>query len=409
MKATIVECIIGVLGFDENNELIDYALFPKDSKKIAESLTKIESGKIVDELTAVIEKLKTKGYNSFVFENSEFARNAQEKLKIAVEIAHPSQAGELLRGNQERFAIQTGFVKAAYELANWTHRVSMEVTKLKVRRAAEKRDLVVVQAIQAIDDLDKTVNLFMSRIREWYGLHFPELDRLVEKHETYARLIVDLGRRENLAVDNLEKEGLPRSRAQHIAEVAGKSMGADLEENDLSQIQTLCKGTLQLYDARQSLEGYLTSLMEEVAPNVTALVGSLLGARLIALSGGLANLAKMPASTIQVLGAEKALFRSLKAGTRPPKHGTIFQHSAIHEAKRWQRGKIARALAGKLAIAARIDAYGGKYSGVQLNTDLQRRIKEIQEKYKAPPPAKQIQPRPVKKPVGRRMRRGRKR
>ncbi len=184
MKATIVECIIGVLGFDENNELIDYALFPKDSKKIAESLTKIESGKIVDELTAVIEKLKTKGYNSFVFENSKFARNAQEKLKIAVEIAHPSQAGELLRGNQERFAIQTGFVKAAYELANWTHRVSMEVTKLKVRRAAEKRDLVVVQAIQAIDDLDKTVNLFMSRIREWYGLHFPELDRLVEKHET---------------------------------------------------------------------------------------------------------------------------------------------------------------------------------------------------------------------------------
>ncbi len=210
-------------------------------------------------------------------------------------------------------------------------------------------------------------------------------------------------------MDNLEKEGLPRSRAQHIAEVAGKSMGADLEENDLSQIQTLCKGTLQLYDARQSLEGYLTSLMEEVAPNVTALVGSLLGARLIALSGGLANLAKMPASTIQVLGAEKALFRSLKAGTRPPKHGTIFQHSAIHEAKRWQRGKIARALAGKLAIAARIDAYGGKYSGVQLNTDLQRRIKEIQEKYKAPPPAKQIQPRSVKKPVGRRMRRGRKR
>jgi nucleolar protein 56 len=410
MKATIVESIMGVLGFDENNELIDYALFPKDSKKIAESLFKIENGKIVDELTELIEKLKINGYNSFVFENMDTARNAQEKLRIIVEVAHPSPARELLRGNLERFAVQTGFVKEADELRNWNHLVSMELTKIRVRKAAEKRDSLVSQAIQAIDDLDKTANLFMSRIREWYGLHFPELDRLVEKHETYARLIANLGQRENLTASYLEKEGLPETRAQQIAAVAEKSMGADLEENDLIQIQTLCRGTLQLYDARQSLEGYMDLLMEEVAPNIKALVSSLLGARLIALTGGLANLAKMPASTIQVLGAEKALFRSLKSGTRPPKHGIIFQHSLIHEAKRWQRGKIARALAGKLAIAARIDAYSGKYSGDHLKADLERRIKEIQEKYGKPPPAKQaLQPQQVKKPFGRRMKRGRRR
>jgi nucleolar protein 56 len=315
----------------------------------------------------------------------------------------------LLRGNQESIAVQTGFVKEAYELANWVHLISIELTKLRVKKAAEKRDLVVAQAIQAIDDLDKTVNLFMSRIREWYGLHFPELDRLVEKHETYARLIVDLGRRENWAADSLQKEGMPKTRAQQIAEVGEKSMGADLEENDLIQIQSLCKSTLQLYNARQSLEDYMDSLMDEAAPNVKAIVGSLLGARLIALTGGLGNLAKMPASTIQVLGAEKALFRSLKAGTRPPKHGIIFQHSMIHEAKRWQRGKIARALAGKLAIAARIDAYSGKYTGDELKADLERRIKEIQEKYKEPPPAKRPPLPQVKKPFGRRMKRGRKR
>jgi nucleolar protein 56 len=411
MKATIIESVMGVLGFNENNELIDYALFPKDSKKIAETLLKIETGKIVDEITELIEKLKAKGYDSFIFENTDTARNAQEKLTIIVEVAHPSQAGELVRGNLERFAVQTGFVKEPDELRNWTHLVSMELTKLRVRKAAEKRDSLVSQAIQAIDDLDKTANLFMSRIREWYGLHFPELDRLVEKHETYARIIVDLGQRENLTANNLEKEGLPDAKAQQIAEVAEKSMGADLEGNDLVQIQTLCRGTLQLYDARQSLEGYMDSLMEEVAPNIKAIVGSLLGARLIALTGGLANLAKMPASTIQVLGAEKALFRSLKSGTRPPKHGIIFQDSLIHEAKRWQRGKIARALAGKLAIAARIDAYSGKYNGDQLKTDLERRIKEIQEKYEEPPPAKQApQPQQVKKqPFGRRMKRGRRR
>jgi len=410
VKATVVECVMGVLGFNEKNELVESVLFPKDARQTAERLGKIETGKIIDEIVTLIDGLKAKGYTFFLFENAEIARNAHERLKIAVEVAHPTEAGDLLRANLEKFAVQTGFVKEAAELRDWTHLVSMELTKLRVRKTAEKRDLLVAQAIQAIDDLDKTVNLFMGRIREWYGLHFPELDRLVEKHETYARLVVNLGRRGNFTADSLEKEGLPRNKAEQIADVAQKSMGADLEENDLTQIQILCRDTLQLYDARQTLEGYMDSLMEEVASNIKALVGSLLGARLIALTGGLANLAKMPASTIQVLGAEKALFRSLKTGTRPPKHGIIFQHTLIHEAKRWQRGKMARAIAGKLAIAARTDAYSGKYLGDGLKAGLERRIKEIQEKYEEPPPAKQPQlPEQVKKPSFRRTKRGHRR
>jgi nucleolar protein 56 len=155
----------------------------------------------------------------------------------------------------------------------------------------------------------------------------------------------------------------------------------------------------------------MDSAMDEVAPNMKALVGSLLGARLIALTGGLINLAKMPASTVQVLGAEKALFRSLKTGARPPKHGIIFQHTLIHEGKRWQRGKIARALAGKLAIAARSDAFSGNYIGDGLKASFERRIKEIQEKYEEAPPAKKMPP-PQPKMRGkppRRMKRGYKR
>ena len=124
--------------------------------------------------------------------------------------------------------------------------------------------------------------------------------------------------------------------------------------------------------------------MEEVAPNIKALAGTLLGARLIALGGRLENLAKKPASTVQVLGAEKALFRSIRTGTHPPKHGIIFQHTMIHESKQWQRGKIARVLAGKLAIASRIDAYGGRYMGDKLIEDLEKRVKEIKEKYEKP-------------------------
>jgi nucleolar protein 56 len=124
--------------------------------------------------------------------------------------------------------------------------------------------------------------------------------------------------------------------------------------------------------------------MREVAPNTLKLTGSTLGARLIAATGSIDNLAKRSASTIQVLGAEKALFRSLRSGSRPPKHGLIFQHNEVHQAPRWQRGKIARALAGKIAIAARLDAYGGEYRGPELCQDFEKRVKEIQERYPQP-------------------------
>jgi len=403
VKATIVECVMGVFGFGEANELLEKVFFPKDPREMAERLGKIEAGKVIEEIVTLVEKLREKGYTTFVFESSEMARNVREKLNVEVDVDRPSEAGEMLRGNLEKFAVESGFVKRADQLHEWIHKVSMELARIRVTRAVEKRDLLVVQAIQTIDDLDKTLNLFIGRIREWYGLHFPELDRQMDKHETYARLVVNLGKRDNFTVENLKKEGLPKAKTEQIAEAAKASMGAELSEEDINQIQAMCRNTLELYDARQSLEKYADMVMEEVAPNTRTLVGSLLGARLIALVGGLNNLAKLPASTVQVLGAEKALFRSLRTGARPPKHGIIFQHSLIHEAKRWQRGKVARALAGKLAIAARIDAFSGKYVGDKLEAGLEKRIGEIEEKYGEPPPPKKP---PVKKRP-RRMRRGR--
>ena len=405
MKATIAECLMGVFGFGEANKLVDHVFFPKDPREIAERLGKVEAGKVIEEIVTVVEKLQGKGYTTFVFESSRMAQNAREKLKIEVDVEKPSEAGELLRGNLEKFAVDLGFVKRQEQLREWVHKVSMELTKARVRKAVEKRDLLVVQAIQTVDDLDKTLNLFMSRIREWHGLHFPELDRLIDKHETYARLIVNLGRRDDFTAENLEKEGLPKAKAKQIAEIATASMGADLSEGDMNQIRAMCKTTLELYDVRQSLEKYVDSVMDEVAPNIRALAGSLLGARLIALASGLTNLAKLPASTVQVLGAEKALFRSLRTGARPPKHGIIFQHSLIHEAKRWQRGKVARALAGKLTIAARVDAFSGKYVGDKLKVGLEKRIEEIKEKYEKPPPPKK----PAVRKRPRRMKRGRRR
>jgi nucleolar protein 56 len=406
MKATVIQSLIGVLSFDEKGQVVDKTVYSKDPKLIAEKTNLAEAGKTLDETIALVQQLKKKGYTTFVFENATIAKTVENKLGVNVEVAQPSKQGEMLRNNLERFAVEAGFVDQPEKLRELIREISIELTRLRVKKAGEKRDLMIAQAILSIDDLDKTINLFMGRAREWHGLHFPELDRMVEKHETYSNLVLNLGRRENFTVENLEREDLSANKAEQIAETSGKSMGAELTDMDIQQIQNLCKQILELYNLRHTLQNYADSTVEEVAPNVQALVGSLLAARLIAMAGGLTNLAKMPASTIQVLGAEKALFRSLKTGTRPPKHGIIFQDALIHEAKKWQRGKMSRALAGKLAIAARTDAFSGRFIGDLLKANLAKRITEIKEKYEKPPPTKEQKPKKFK-PAPRRRRKKR--
>jgi len=394
LKVSVVASAIGVLGLEEDGKIIEKALFPKDALKTAEKLLEIDKGRSVGEVTALIERLKEKGYNSFVFENPELAQTVREELGVDVQVQTPTRIGEAFREDMGRYAVEAGFVVEPSEAAKWVHDVSMEMSRIRIRKATEKRDLLVVQAIQALDDLDKTLNLFMNRIREWYGLHFPELGRLIDRHETYARLVRDLGKRENYTTEALEKEQLSRSKVLQLAKTAETSMGADLYETDMVQIRNMCERVLELYSARSNLEAYIGEVMKEVAPNTSELAGSTLGARLIALAGGLENLAKMPSSTIQVLGAEKALFRSLTTGARPPKHGILFQHVTVHGAKRWLRGRIARTLAGKLAIAVRADAFSGRYLGERLKEDLEKRIEEIEKKHSEPKPK-----RPAKKKV----------
>jgi nucleolar protein 56 len=393
MKAVIIEFTFGVAAFNEQSMVVEKVLFPKKPQVVAKKILKAEDGKLSDETASLISMLQKDGYDNFVFENANAADEAQKIMNVKIDVLKPSEVGPL-RFHMEQIAVEAGFVKDAKELGLWNRNVSMELAKLRVKGASEKRDLVIAQAIQTLDDSDRTVNLFMGRLREWYGVHFPELDRLVEKHETYARLVMNLGYKDNFTVEALEREGLPKEKADNIMTMAEKSMGADMEEQDLAEIQALSKSVLEMYELRKNVESYVDQAMKGVAPNTRAVAGALLGARLIAIAGSLQNLAMRPASTIQVLGAEKALFRSLKTGARPPKHGLIFQHALLHDAKRWQRGKIARVLAGKLAIAARTDAFGGRYIGDALMADINKRLKEIREKYREPPPPKEKKPKP---------------
>ena len=379
MRAFIVSSIIGVLGFGEDGEIIEKVLFPKEPKKIAEKIKQINSGEIIEEVKALIENLKARGYKIFVFEDAELARSVREELKVNSEVKDQLSVGEDLRENLEEYAVKLGFLEAPSEMHKLIHEVSMEMSRISIRKAAERRDFLIVQAVRALDDLDKMLNLFAGRIREWYGLHFPELNRLINNHETYVRLVRSLGKRESFSEKNLKKFDLPQRKIRQVLEAAQTSMGAELYDRDIEQIQMLCVQYLNLQDARRKIEKYLEEMMEEEAPNISTLTGPVLGARLIALAGGLENLAKMPSSTIQVLGAEKALFRSLRTGARPPKHGVLFQHALVHGSRRTLRGKISRVFAGKIAIAARTDAFSGGFVADQLKKDLLKKIEEIKK------------------------------
>jgi len=399
MRAYLVENIYGIFALDEDGNIIDKELFPSDPNQVAEKLLKLESGELVEELRKLCTRLKDKGYNVVIVEDEGLGRNIVKETGLEAQFKLPSKGGRTLRSRIFQIGPELGLFKDVEEYITQAQRIALIMTRMKVRAAAEKRDLFIAQAITAIDEIDRTLNLFASRLREWYSLHFPELDDMVRDHKDYSRLIYELGFRSNFTRDKLAKLGMPSKMIDRIERAAKESMGADLTDFDLKPIMGIARIALDLFKLRSELRDYIDEAMKEVAPNIRELVGPLLGARLIALAGGLNKLATLPASTIQVLGAEKALFRALRTGSKPPKHGVIFQYPAVHRSPRWQRGKIARALAGKLAIAARVDAFSGEFIARELKEQLERRIEEIKKLYAKPPKRK------VRR--GRRKRRGR--
>jgi len=383
-RAYLVENLIGLVALTEDGYLVSARSFPKEREVISERLLSLERGELVPELKELMNELIDKEIREVVVENEELARTlSKEYTQLRVMHELPSKGGLVFRSKLREYIEKLGVDWDEY--LDLLHDVSVLVTKKKVREAAEKRDLFVAQAISAIDEIDKTINLFASRLREWYGLHFPELNDLIRDHRDFVKIVYNLGPRSELVRDRLTKIGIPSSRAKKIEKSARESMGAAVTDFDMEAIRQVASLLMQLYEARKKLEAYVDEAMKEVAPNIRGLVGPLLGARLIALAGGLQKLAVLPASTIQVLGAEKALFRALRTGGKPPKHGVIFQYPAIFKAPRWQRGKIARALAAKLAIAARIDAFTGEYKVDEIKEELQRRIEEIKKLYPKPP------------------------
>lgn len=388
MRGYLVCTPLALMVLDDGGNVVASVRLPEDPAKAADELIRLEEGEVPPSLIALLEKVKS--LEELVVEDADLKDKLAKHFPGTVIVQPNNSVASSFRERLPEYFKVLNVSEEQYR--SFVYEVSLALTRRKVRKAAEKRDLFIAQAISALDDINKTLNLFASRVREWYGLHFPELDELLEEHEDFVKVVSKIGSRDAITEEALKSIGIKDELAKKIAEAAKTSMGADLAEFDLQAIRLLADVTLDLFERRRALEKYIDEAMMEVAPNIRGLVGPLLGARLIALAGGLAKLATMPASTIQVLGAEKALFRALRTGGKPPKHGVIFQHPAIHRSPKWQRGKIARALAAKLAIAARIDAFTGEYRADELREQLEERIKEIKTLYAKPPPKREPQP-----------------
>ncbi|XP_053258237.1 LOW QUALITY PROTEIN: nucleolar protein 56 [Podarcis raffonei] len=233
-------------------------------------------------------------------------------------------------------------------------------SRAKVKFNVNRVDNMIIQSISLLDQLDKDINTFSMRVREWYGYHFPELIKIVSDNYTYCRLTKLIGNRKELSEESLEaleEIVMDSAKAQAILEASRSSMGMDISPIDLINIESFSSRVISLSEYRKGLQEYLRSKMSQVAPSLSALIGEVVGARLISHAGSLTNLAKYPASTVQILGAEKALFRALKTRGNTPKYGLIFHSTFIGRAAAKNKGRISRYLANKCTIASRIDCF----------------------------------------------------
>lgn len=211
-------------------------------------------------------------------------------------------------------------------------------SRAKVKFNVNRSDNMIIQAIALLDQLDKDVNTFSMRVREWYGWHFPELAKIVPDSYQYARLVKALGDKSKLSDNSLDVITVildgNEILAQNVLDAARASMGTDISTVDLINILNFASRVIHLYEYRKSLQAYLREKMELVAPNLGALIGDTVAARLISHAGSLTNLSKYPASTVQILGAEKALFRALKTKGNTPKYGLIYHVRPTEQRRR---------------------------------------------------------------------------
>ena len=350
MECYITYCAKGYFAFNSENKLICEKLFPEN--ETVNRLAEIDDKKIVKEELEIIEEVSANFDEIIIESNKRLSDYDNDKLTIKT----PNQAGEYLRSNYDKFGLDSEELSKIYQ--------NFAIYKIKKESASEDKHLI--QAVNSIDEIDESISKLIERIREWYALYFPEMD-VIKNNETYIKLISQNKTKEEIL------KAKPEAFPQDIID-----LDEDINPMDLEIMNNYANSIYELQQSRRKIEDYIDSKMEAIAPNLRLLVGPTLGAKLISHAGGIKRLAMYPSSTVQIMGAEKALFRHLKSGDRPPKYGLIYQHPQVRGAKWWNRGKIARMLAGKISLAVRRDVFT-KTIDENVAEDFKAKVEEIEK------------------------------
>jgi len=360
-----------------------------------------DTAEAVQSATALVEGKLSAGMKKFL-KKSIVSKELQETLavadaklggaikeKLGIACIHDESALQLTRGlrNQIESLVEAA---SASEMKSMAIGLAHSLSRYKLKFSPDKVDTMIVQAIGLLDDLDKELNTYAMRLREWYGWHFPELGKIVPDHQMYAKALMKMGVRTSCKSLDFS-DILPEEVELEMKDAAEISMGTEVSEDDIANILQLCDQVVSLSEYRAQLWDYLRNRMQAIAPNLTTVVGELVGARLIAHAGSLMNLAKQPASTVQILGAEKALFRALKTKHDTPKYGLIYHASLVGQAEPKHKGKISRVLAAKCALSIRVDALGDTSEptvGYEGRLKVEERLRQLQGK--APIPKEEV-------------------
>jgi len=354
MKTYLITTFIGCFAV-EDNKIISFRIFPKDVEKISEKLKSSEK-ELIEEEKELIKELEQREYKETIFPFKKSGVNFSESN---------SNEEKFIKENLRQLAIKYKFVKDQIEFNQFLSKINIELTKSKIKKSVE-RDKLVVHVNGALEEVERSLNIFLERLREIYGLHFPEMEQRIHDNEKFSRLIEHFGSKDKIDLPELKQ-------------LANKSMGMNFQKDDISVVQTFASEINRLFKLKTELTKYLEKLLKDVAPNTMEIAGTILTAKLISKAGGLEKLARMTSSTIQLLGSERALFRSLHSQGKisTPKYGYLVTHTLIQNSPPELKGKVARVLAAKISLAAKMDYYSKEYRGDALKKDLQARVKEI--------------------------------
>jgi nucleolar protein 56 len=385
MEIYLTNSIAGFIAFDENFNIVDYTLFKEED--IPLNIIKMENKEIIKEEIELIKKLynHNQNYNqncnhnhaNILIETDNRLSSYKSYLELDefenIQIQIPNKGGEYFRSNFIDILKKIGFLNPE-DSQNRSKIVSIynKIAIFKIKQSSQDEDKLVIQAIKSIDEIDESISKLVERIREWNVIYFPEVD-LIQNNESFINLISDDRTR-----DELIKSPPESILKNNEIDIENGSNGADIEPEDIEMITNFAKSIRSLQITRNEVEEYIDEKMKKLTPNLRDLIGSSLSAKLIAHIGGIKNLAMYSASTIQIMGAEKALFRHLKTGERPPKHGLIFQHPQVRTSPWWVRGKIARTLALKISLAVRKDVFSDEFDPNIADSFL-KRVEEIKK------------------------------